>query len=60
VHCATAAAFSTLMLHLSGTALPLLVGVPILAWSRVQLRRHTAAQTAAGALPPLESLAHPN
>ena len=31
-------------------ALPLVVGVPLIAWARVRLRRHTVTQTIAGAL----------
>jgi membrane-associated phospholipid phosphatase len=50
VHSATAAAAATLMWFLTGALLPLLVGVPVIAWSRVRLRRHTVAQTVAGAL----------
>jgi membrane-associated phospholipid phosphatase len=50
VHCATAAGVATLVWALLGTPLPLLVGVPVIAWSRVRLRRHTLAQTVAGSL----------
>lgn len=50
VHCTTAAGVATLAWILAGTPLPLLVGVPLVAWSRVRLRRHTLAQTAAGTM----------
>lgn len=49
VHSAAAAGVATLVWSLAGTSLPLLIGVPIIAWSRVRLRRHTVAQTIAGA-----------
>jgi 5'-nucleotidase len=49
VHSAAAAATATLAWWLIGTPLPLLVGVPIIAWSRVRLQRHSVAQTVAGA-----------
>ena len=50
VHSAAAAGVATLVWSLAGTSLPLLIGVPIIAWSRVRLRRHTVSQTIAGAL----------
>jgi membrane-associated phospholipid phosphatase len=49
VHSAAAAGVATLIWSLVGTTLPLLAGVVIIAWSRVRLRRHTVAQTIAGA-----------
>jgi membrane-associated phospholipid phosphatase len=49
VHSAAAAGVATLAWSLVGTSLPLLIGVPIIAWSRVRLHRHTVAQTVAGA-----------
>lgn len=49
VHTATAAGVAVLACHLLGTPLPLL-GVPLVAWSRVRLKRHTLAQTIAGGL----------
>jgi membrane-associated phospholipid phosphatase len=49
VHCATAAGAATVACVSLGTPLPLLV-VPVIAWSRVRLRRHTLAQTVAGSL----------
>jgi membrane-associated phospholipid phosphatase len=49
VHSAAAAATATLAWSLIGTPLPLFIGVPIIAWSRVRLRRHSVAQTVAGA-----------
>jgi len=48
VHSAAAAGVATLVWSLVGTLLPLVIGVPIIAWSRVRLRRHTVAQTIAG------------
>jgi hypothetical protein len=48
VHCASAAGAAAVTCHLLGTPLLLLVGVPLVAWSRVRLRRHTVAQTVAG------------
>jgi membrane-associated phospholipid phosphatase len=50
MHCATAGAAAAVMWTLTGTPLPLLIGVPVIAWSRVRLRRHTVAQTIVGAL----------
>jgi membrane-associated phospholipid phosphatase len=50
LHTAFAAAGTTSLLALTGLALPLLLGVPIMAWSRVRLGRHTLAQTIAGGL----------
>lgn len=48
-HCATAAAFVTFILALFGTlAAPLIVVLPLIAWSRLRLRRHDLAQTIAG------------
>jgi membrane-associated phospholipid phosphatase len=35
---------------LFGVLLPLVIGVPLMAWARVRLRRHTVAQTIAGLL----------
>ncbi len=50
LHCAAAAILSQLALTLLGIgALPLMLSVPLIAWSRVHLRRHTLAQTIAGA-----------
>jgi membrane-associated phospholipid phosphatase len=50
VHSATATGAAAMIWFLTGALLPLVVGVPIIAWSRVRLRRHTVAQTIAGAL----------
>jgi len=50
VHCAAAASAATVIWVLTGVLWPLLIGVPLVAWSRVRLRRHTIAQTIAGAL----------
>jgi hypothetical protein len=49
VHCATAAGVAAVACALLGTPLPFL-SVPLIAWSRVRLRRHTLAQTVAGSL----------
>ncbi len=49
VHCASAATLAALTGFLAGTPLPLLIGLPLIAWSRVRLRRHTLAQAIAGA-----------
>lgn len=50
VHSATAAGAATMVWALLGTPVPLLLVVPLVAWSRVRLRRHTVVQTVAGAL----------
>lgn len=50
VHCASAATVTTLTGCIVGTLLPLLIALPLIAWSRVYLRRHTPAQTIAGTL----------
>ena len=50
MHCASAGAAAAVMWFLAGTPLPLLIGVPLIAWSRVRLRRHTVAQTVVGTL----------
>lgn len=49
MHSAAAAGAATLAWCITGTPLALLVSVPLVAWSRVRLRRHTLAQTLAGA-----------
>lgn len=50
LHTATAAIMAQLALAFLGTsALPLTVSVPLIAWSRVHLQRHTVAQTIGGA-----------
>ncbi len=49
MHSSAAAGAGTLIWALTGTILPLLVIVPLVAWSRVRLRRHTLGQTVAGA-----------
>jgi membrane-associated phospholipid phosphatase len=49
VHCSSAAAVATAMGVLAGMPL-LLAALPLIAWSRVRLRRHTVAQTIAGSL----------
>ncbi|MBN1878465.1 MAG: phosphatase PAP2 family protein [Anaerolineae bacterium] len=51
VHSATATAISVLVLKVLGpSAAPVAISVPLVAWSRVKLRRHTPAQTFAGVL----------
>ncbi len=50
VHGAASAACVALLLYVAGPhASPALVAVPLVAWSRIRLRRHTPAQTLAGA-----------
>ncbi len=50
VHCATAAVVGMLTWRLFGAALPPILGVAIIAWSRWRLGRHTIAQTLGGVL----------
>jgi hypothetical protein len=50
VHCATAAVAGMLTWHLFGAAVPALLGVGIIMWSRWRLGRHTVAQTLGGVL----------
>jgi membrane-associated phospholipid phosphatase len=51
LHCVTAANLVVLTLMLLGSiAAPLVMTIPLIAWSRVRLQRHTIAQTAGGAL----------
>ena len=51
IHGATSAAVATLAWALIGSlALPLGLSVPLIAWSRVRLKRHTPMQTVAGAV----------
>lgn len=50
LHCAAAAGLSVLALYVAGSpAWPIAVGVPMIAWSRLQLKRHTFNQTLVGA-----------
>jgi len=50
MHSAAAAAIAALMVTQVGPhAFPLLAGVPLMAWARIRLKRHTLAQTIAGA-----------
>ncbi|MCX7680538.1 MAG: hypothetical protein N2508_00995 [Anaerolineae bacterium] len=49
MHCAAAAGAAMVLWSLMGTPWPM-VGVPIIAWSRVKLQRHTVGQTVAGSL----------
>jgi len=49
-HAATAASFSVMTSLLFGLwSLPVLLAIPLVAWSRVRLHRHTFAQTLGGA-----------
>lgn len=48
MHTAFAAAGTTVVWILTGFFLPLVLGVPLMGWSRVRLGRHTPAQTVAG------------
>ena len=49
-HAATAASFSVMTSLLFGLwSLPILLAIPLVAWSRVRLHRHTLAQTIGGA-----------
>ena len=51
MHSATSAAVTVLILNVFGkAAAPVALSVPLIAWSRVKLRRHTFMQTVAGAL----------
>jgi membrane-associated phospholipid phosphatase len=51
MHSAAAAALTALAVVQFGPhAYPLAAGVPLMAWARIRLRRHTLAQTIAGAL----------
>lgn len=50
-HTSSAAGVTMLILHVFGlAAAPLVISIPLIAWSRVKLRRHTLGQTIAGAL----------
>jgi membrane-associated phospholipid phosphatase len=49
-HSSHAATLMTLALYLYGaTAVPIIIALPLIAWSRVYLNRHTPAQVIAGA-----------
>lgn len=50
VHCATMAGVTTFLWHLNGSPWPLIVGVPVLAWSRLTLERHSLVEIIAGTL----------
>ena len=50
LHCATLALAGAVVWKLTGSPVPLLVGIPLMIWSRLLLRRHTPAQTIAGTL----------
>lgn len=50
-HAAAAASFAMLTIQLAGfAAAPVFLAIPLVAWSRVTLQRHTLAQTIGGAL----------
>lgn len=49
IHCAAAALFALLVTGLIGSAaLLIILGIPLVGWSRVRLRRHTVLQTLLG------------
>jgi membrane-associated phospholipid phosphatase len=51
MHSAAMAATAILIWALSGRVIvPVAAGIPIIAWARIRLNRHTPAQTVAGAL----------
>ncbi len=50
VYTVAAAGGATLIWTLLGSAIPFLLVVPLIAWSRIRLRHHTILQTLAGAL----------
>lgn len=50
VHCAFMAAATTFLWHLTGSFWPLVVGVPLLAWSRLILDRHSLMEIIGGTL----------
>jgi membrane-associated phospholipid phosphatase len=51
LHTAAVAGLAAVLWHFAGpAALPLAVSVPLVAWARVYLRRHSPAQVVAGAL----------
>jgi membrane-associated phospholipid phosphatase len=50
VHTVAAAGGAMLIWTLLGSAIPFLLMVPLIAWSRIRLRHHTLPQTLAGAL----------
>ncbi len=51
VHTSSAAGMTMLILRVFGpAAVPLVISIPLIAWSRVKLRRHTLGQTLAGIL----------
>jgi membrane-associated phospholipid phosphatase len=50
MHSAGMSAFAMFASRIYGEpALPLVLAIPLMAWARVHLRRHTVAQTIAGA-----------
>jgi membrane-associated phospholipid phosphatase len=51
IHCAAAAGIAVLAWEIAGgTIVPLALGVSLVAWSRIRLRRHTLGQAVAGLL----------
>ncbi len=50
LHCATVAMAGALVWKLTGSPVVFVLGVPLMIWSRVLLRRHTPAQTLAGSI----------
>jgi membrane-associated phospholipid phosphatase len=49
-HCCTAALTGVVFWIYAGTPLPLLLGLCLMVWSRLFLRRHTPGEVAAGSL----------
>jgi membrane-associated phospholipid phosphatase len=50
VHCTTAAGMATMTWCLLGMRWPMVLCVPLIAWSRIRLRRHTPSETVGGAI----------
>mgnify|MGYP001034112187 CR=1 FL=1 len=50
LHCATVAVVATVVWKLTGSPVALALGIPLMIWSRLLLKRHTPAQTIAGTL----------
>lgn len=50
VHCASMAGATTFLWHLNGSPWSLAIGLPVLAWSRLIMRRHSLAEIVAGSL----------
>lgn len=50
LHCATLAVTAAVVWKLTGSPVALALGIPLMIWSRLLLKRHTPAQTIAGTL----------